>query len=79
MNLVQDWKSLEDYPQFCRYGAHQVNEAVDGREIHVLVERFGYVTVLADSKDQLLSRILAFIDTEVCFQTGWSRPATSAS
>ena len=79
MNLVEDWKSLEDYLQFWRHGTHQVNEVVHGIEIRVLVERYGHVRTFADSKDQSLSRILAFIDTEGCFQTRWSRAATSAS
>ena len=63
MNLVEDWKNLEDYSQFCRYGTYQVNDVVDGVEIRVLVGRFGYVKTFTDSKDQQLSRILAFCDT----------------
>jgi len=63
VNLVEDWKSLEDYSQFCRYGTYQIKDVVDGIEIRVLMGKFGYIKTFHDSKDQLLSRILAFCDT----------------
>lgn len=64
VNLVEDWESLEEYAQWCRYGAYQTRDVVDGVEIRVTMGRFGYVKTFKDPQDQLLKRILGFCKAE---------------
>jgi len=64
VNLVEDWKELEDYSRWCRYGCYQTREASDGMEVRVVVGRFGYIKAFEDPGDKLLKRIVNFCEAE---------------
>jgi len=64
VNLVEEWESLEEYAHWCRYGAYQTRDTVDGVEVRVVVGKFGYVNTFKNQQDQLLKRILGFCKTE---------------
>lgn len=74
VNLVEDWESLEDYARWCRYGAYQTRDAVDGLEIRVVVGKFGFVKTFKDSQDPLLKRILSFCKAEGFIKVSGSVP-----
>ena len=74
VNVVEDWESLEDYAHWCRYGAYQTRDVVDGVEVRVVVGRFGYVKTFEDSQDQLLKRILGFCKAESFIKVQGSVP-----
>ena len=63
-NIVEEWSSLEDYAKRCRYGCYQIRETIDGREVRVLVGRFGYIKTFKDPKDPQLQRIVSFCESE---------------
>jgi hypothetical protein len=48
VNLVEDWKRLEDCSQFCRYDTYQANDVIDDLEVRVLISRFGYAKTFPD-------------------------------
>lgn len=64
VSLVEAWEDIEEYAKFCRYGAYQTRETLDGVEIRVVVGKFGYVKIFRDSQDQNLKRILNFCKAE---------------
>lgn len=64
VNVVEDWESLEDYAQWCRYGAYQTRDAVNGVEVRVIVGKFGYRKTFQSQQDQLLKRVLEFCKAE---------------
>jgi len=57
---VESWEDIEEYANWCRYGAYQTREIMDGVEIRVVVGRFGYKKSFKDVQDQALKRILGF-------------------
>lgn len=43
VHVVEQWGDLEKYAQCCRFGAHQLKDAVDGVELWVKAGRLGFV------------------------------------
>mgnify|MGYP001060489102 CR=1 FL=1 len=64
VNLVEDWSDLEEYAKWCRYGAYQTRDGVDGIEVRVRVGQFGYFEIFKEEQDQQLKRILKFCESE---------------
>ena len=64
VSLVESWEDLEEYANWCRHGAYQLRETVDGVEIRVVVGRYGYLKNFKDLQDPALKRILGFCRTE---------------
>lgn len=68
VNIVEDWESLEEYAQCCRFGAYQLKDSVDGIEIRVKVGRLGFVKTFKDAEDPLFSRIISFCNIRCFFK-----------
>lgn len=64
VNLVEDWEDIEEQTGWCRYGAYQMRETVDGIEVRVRVGQFGYRKAFQNKEDQQLTRILDFCKHE---------------
>lgn len=62
VDLVKDWRMLEEYAEGCRVGAFQVREVVEGWEVRVHVGRFGFVKTFKDEKDGELAHIRKFCE-----------------
>jgi len=60
VNIVSDWEMLEEYAEWCRIGQYQVSSNLDGKEVRVLVGRFGFVKTFADEKEPILDHIIKF-------------------
>jgi len=64
VNLVEDWEDVEEQARWCRYGAYQIRETVDGLKVRVKVGQFGYRKTFQNKEDQQLTRILEFCKHE---------------
>ena len=64
VNLVTEWRDLEEYAKRCRYGCYQVRDAVDGIEVRVLAGKLGYIKTYRDQEDPELKRIVEFCEAE---------------
>lgn len=64
VSLVESWEDIEEYSKWCRYGAYQIRDTVEGVEVRVVVGRFGYVKRFKDKQNQTLKRILGFCKAE---------------
>ncbi|MEM2888918.1 MAG: hypothetical protein QXR42_05500 [Candidatus Bathyarchaeia archaeon] len=64
VSLVESWESLEEYAKWCRTGAYQLRETVDGIELRVIVGKYGFIKCFRDTGDPLFSHILEFLKTE---------------
>jgi len=64
VNLVESWEDLEEYAKWCRTGAYQMRETVEGIELRVFTGRFGFVKCFRETQDPLFSHILEFCKTE---------------
>jgi len=40
---VESWEDLEEYAKWCRTGAYQMRETVEGIEVRVVIGKYGYV------------------------------------
>jgi hypothetical protein len=63
VNLVEDWKILEEYAGD-KQGLYQVLYGAKGVEIRVNVGRLGFKKEFESAKDPLLSRILSFCNSQ---------------
>lgn len=64
VHLVENWENIEDYAQWCRYGAYQARKTAEGIEIRVIVGKFAYTNTFKNEDDELLKRILQFCKKE---------------
>ena len=60
VDLVENWDDLEEYAEWCRYGTYQIGEGIDGKEVRVMVGRFGFIRIFSDLEDALYKRIIKF-------------------
>ena len=63
VNLVEDWKVLEDYAGD-KLGYYQILYGAKGVEIRVNVGRLGFKKEFESAKDPLLSSILSFCNSQ---------------
>ncbi len=61
---MESWEDLEEYAQWCRTGAYQMRETVEGIELRVFTGRYGFVKCFGNTQDPLFSHILDFCKTE---------------
>ena len=64
VSLVESWEDIEEYAHWCRYGAYQTREIMNGVEIRVVVGKFAFKKSFKDTQDQALKRILGFCKAE---------------
>jgi len=60
VDLVKHWDDIEEYARWCDPGVYQVRETIDGFEVRVIVERYGYINTFNDENDELFKRIIKF-------------------
>jgi len=61
VHVVESWDDLENYAEWCRYGIYQETETVNGgKEVRVIVGKFGYIGKFDDEKDETYQRIIRF-------------------
>jgi len=60
VDLVKHWGDIEEYAGRCGRGVYQVRETIDGFEVCVIVERYGYINTFDDENDELFKRIIKF-------------------
>ncbi len=60
VNIVKDWNQIEEYAEYCHIGQYQTTETLDGKEIRVLVGRFGFIRRFKDEKDDLFKHIINY-------------------
>ena len=60
VDLVKHWGDIEEYAGRCGRGVYQVRETIDGFEVRVIVERYGYINTFDDENDELFKRIIKF-------------------
>ena len=63
VNLVEDWKVLEEYAGDKR-GFYQILYGAKGVEIRLAVGRLGFKKEFESAEDPLLSRILSFCNSQ---------------
>ena len=64
VDLVKHWDDIEEHAKWCRHGAYQVRETIDGVEVRVVVGRYGYINTFNDENDELFKRIIKFCKNE---------------
>lgn len=64
VNLVSEWRDLEEYAKRCRHGYYQIRDSLDGVEVRVLAGKLGYIKTYRDPKDPELRRITDFCESE---------------
>ena len=60
VNIVRDWNMMEEYAEYCRIGQYQTTTTLQGKELRILIGRFGYVHTFVKDDDPLLDHILKF-------------------
>jgi hypothetical protein len=60
VSIVKDWSQMEEYAEWCRIGQFQVCATLDGKEIRVLIGRFGFIRTFKTEEDPVLEHMLKF-------------------
>ena len=60
VDLIKHWDDIEEYAKWRDPGVYQVRETIDGFEVRVIVERYGYINTFKDENDELFKRIIKF-------------------